>query len=156
MVNYRKRFKKELHEFICKFREIYRLNYEIYSGIDIAFEQIIMDQINLIPDAWIKGVYETWSMLVGMSECIDFHKLDNVIQKNCSKIWFSVNSYNFVLGYIESQGFSKNVMAILRNLMSEFKPLFKCIDYMFAHPEEVVHRMAMVSDMDNKEFGDII
>jgi hypothetical protein len=47
-------------------------------------------------------------------------------------------------------------MAILHNLMSEFKPLFRCIDYMFAHPEEIVHRMAVVANTDVKEFNDII
>lgn len=141
----RTRLISDIHALIKTLREIFKNNHKLASSIDEAYEYLIEDQIRLIPNDWICGAYETCDMLKGMVLCIDFRKLNEVIQTRSSKVWFHMDCYTFIINdmfrALEDQG---NTRAVLENLMQIFKPLCNCIDHIFMHPEEFVQRLADV------------
>lgn len=145
---------KTIKNFIKLLREIFRKNRKLASSIDEAYELLLEDQIRLIPNNWIVGTNETVYMLKGMIESIDFIKMNRVIQTSCSKIWFDVDSYSFVVNYLfKALDVSPNAYSVCCNLMEIFRPLCNCIDHIFSHPEEMMQRMADISV--TKENADI-
>ena len=119
----REKLIKDVHSLIKVLREIFRNNRKLSASIDEAYEYLIEDQIRLIPNDWICGAYETCDMLKGMVMCLDFVKLNEVIQTRSSKVWFHMDCYNFIINdmfrALTDQG---NTRAVLENLMQIFKP----------------------------------
>ena len=135
--------------FLHTMRQVFRNNRVLYESIDDAYAMLLADQIRIIPNDWIVGSYETFMMLEGMVNCFDFRKLNNVIQNSCSKIWFAVDSYSFMVNHMfKALDVSPDARAICTNLMKIFIPLCNCIDHIFAHPEEFVQRLADLSETD--------
>lgn len=133
--------------FISILRELFRNNGKLAKNIDPAYAMVLEQQIKLIPKDWIVGSYETFNMLEGMINCFNFNKLNEVIQTSCSKIWFQIDSYSFVMNYMLSAfDLGPEAKAICENLMSIFKPLCDCIDHIFAYPEEFCQRLADLSE----------
>lgn len=136
-------------------RAIYKNNNNILVSIDKAFENNVLDMINLIPQNWIKGCTQTWRMLYGMAQCIDFKMLSNVVKTSGSKIWFTVDSKEFILNkFIAHQDYSKQAKSMLNQILNTFDPLFVCINHMFKYPSEICDNLSDVV-MINVENSDI-
>ena len=151
----RKELIKGIHELIRTLRELFKRNHQLASAIDEAYEYLLEDQIRLIPNDWIRGSYETFDMMRGMVLCVDFIKLNEVIQTRSSKVWFNMDCYSFIVNHMfNAITDGGNTRAVCENLMQIFRPLCDCIDHIFMHPEEFVQRLADVCGND-KEHGDI-
>ena len=136
---------KDVHELIRILREIFKRNHKLASSIDVAYEYLLEDQIRLIPNDWLCGACETFTMMKGLFGCVDFNKVNRVIQSSVSKVWFQMDSYKFIINdmfrALEDQG---NTRTVCENLMQIFRPICNCIDHIFMHPEEFVQRLADV------------
>ena len=146
---------KGIHNLLRVIRELFKRNHKLASSIDEAYGYLLEDQLRLIPCDWISGCYDTYQMLRGMIDCIDFNKLNVVIQTRSSKVWFNMDSYGFIVNHMfNAFGNQTNARAICENLMQIFRPLCDCIDHIFMHPEEFVQRLADVCG-NTKEHADI-
>lgn len=134
-------------EVIKIFRIIYSNNRKIVDSLDEAYEEMIIQQIKFIPNDWIKGCCETFYMIRGLILCMDFKKMnDTVFSKGiCSKLWFDIDSFEFVKNYlIKTNKYGKRTETLLEDMLNVFRPICNCIDHIFAHPIEIMDKVASI------------
>ena len=138
---------KEITKFIKLLRCIYKdLNNDIYESLGKPFQKSIAGIVGLIPDDWTKGSLDCFLMLKDMCQCVDFCKLSEVLHKRCARVWGSINSKEFVIdcmrGYCTvSVGYERAA----ENILANFDPLFKAIDFIFGHEIVFIDRLAEIS-----------
>ena len=143
----------ELVDFIKLLRIIYKdLNNDIYESLGKAFQKSVHGLVRLIPSEWSIGSLKCYHMLKGMAGCINYEKLSKVLHKECAVAWSSINSKEFVFDCMKGYcTISIEYEKAAENILSNFDPIFKAIDYLFGHEIIFVDRLAKIYKMINNE-----
>lgn len=139
----------EIVNLIKLLRIIYKdLNNDIYESLGKSFQKSVHGLVRLIPTDWSVGSLKCFHMLKGMASCIKYDKLAKVLHKDCAVAWGNINSKEFVFDCMKGYcTISIEYEKAAENILSNFNPIFKAIDYIFGHEVIFVDRLAKIYKM---------
>lgn len=143
----------EIIKFIKLLRTIYKdLNTDIYESLGKPFQKSVHGLVRLIPNDWSDGSLKCYKMLKGMAGCVQFDKLAKVLHNNCAVAWGKVNSKEFVFDCMKGYcTISIEYEKAAENILSNFNPIFKAIDYIFGHEILFIDRLSKIYKMINAD-----
>ena len=152
-VSSNRRIFAEIHGIFNVMRQLVQDNRVLYDSIDDAYEEILFQDLSLVPEQYDEDILNIINTTVAIFKNINYGNISKAINAStASFLHFHVNTYDeFVnaLGYIK---ISKRDQIRVSNLVSKFKPLFKCVDSMLADPLVYIKKAANLGD---SQYADI-
>ena len=134
-------------------RQLVQDNRVLYDSIDDSYEEILFQDLSLVPEQYDEDILSIINTIVAIFKNINYANISKAINSStASFLHFHLNTYEeFVnaLGYIK---ISKRDQVRVSNIVSKFKPLFKCIDSMLADPLVYIKKAA---NLGNSQYADI-
>ncbi len=153
MSEYKTKLKNKISIIFSFLREIFKgIDNRIYEQLNEEYEEEMLILAGMIPNDWIAGFYESLEMFFDLTACVNVRKLANaVIKHNKARIWFNINSHDiFMNNCVYGKGWSPDAVKAVENICIKFKPIFNAIDKLFSNPNNVLSRVADITENSNE------
>lgn len=143
----------EIHNIFNVIRQLVQDNHVLYDSIDDAYEEILLQDLTLVPCQYDNDIMDIINTIKAVFTNINYANIVSAInEKTAAFLHFRVNTYEEFVNALSYLKISKRDQTRISNLVSKFKPLFKCIDIMLESPLSYIKK---ASQLGNNQYADI-
>ena len=147
-MEYKSLLKERISSIVSFLRNTFKdIDKNIYNQLSEEYEEELLVLAGMIPKDWIGGFYDSLEMALDLFTCLDVDKLARVVEKHSkARLWFAIDSYSIFMNQcVIGKGFGRQAEMAVANICNKFRPIFNAVDKLFAHPNNVLKRIAVVA-----------
>ena len=140
---------KSQRHLICKIHDIFNIvrqlisdNLVLLQQIDKSYEQILLDELKLIPEQYDDTILTTIRIIQTFIKHISFVSIAKDLSDIADdSIRFDINTFSIFQNTFDRVNIPRKDKSRIMNIVTKFKPLFSCIDVMLSKPINLVHKI---------------
>ena len=150
------RLQQSVRDIIGLFRSIFDDNKALLKRIDIAYETVLLEELNLIPREFEDYIMNYINILVEAWKCFDVIKFNKRLQTFPRSAFpeFNVDTYKMFINGLGKINLSKANKARVQNMVGKFEPLFDCANYMINDTKKTFEKLTKRAEADS--FDDML
>lgn len=146
----------ELHEIMNLFRTIFADDKLVCRNIDESYERVLMRDLNLVPvqfDADILKIINYVKLVVTNINFTNIVAGMKSIDPDYKAMGIEFDSYSLAEKILSKVQIDKADKFKINNVMTKLRPIFACVDKIFAMPYSV---MTNISNLSNDKYNDLL
>lgn len=149
---YSRNLKNEIHSIINFFRTIFSDDRDITNEIDETYEEVILGEIDLVPQQFDEDILKYFKIF----KIVIFNINYGCILKELNTFdipRLNIDSFNMVSEGLNSIVIDRKNKLRVINILTKFKPIFKCIDKVISMPINILKK---INNMMSDKYNDIL
>lgn len=138
----------EVRKIISMLRNIIENDKHLLSLIDEDYEQILLDDLRLIPTQFDEQILISIKTLVCFIKSIDVRKLLNEFTNIGLQNNINIDVYKMVVNNIKSINYDNDNKQRILNIITKLKPLFVVINKLISEPYATLNKLNKQDDLN--------
>lgn len=138
----------EVRKIISMLRNIIENDKYLLSLIDEDYEQILLDDLRLIPAQFDEQILMSIKILVCFIKSIDVKKLLNEFTSIGLQNNINIDVYKMVVNNIKSINYDNDNKQRVLNIITKLKPLFVVINKLISEPYTTLNKLNKQDDLN--------
>lgn len=143
----------EVHNSLQIFRTLLQTDKNLCNTIDESYEEMLLNDLQTVPEQYDPIILEALDIVKIFINNIDFIKISEELASfSGNKMKIELNTFRVFESAVNKLEMSNKDRARIMNIVTKFKPLFKCVDALLYKPVELVKK---IGTMKNNILGDL-